>query len=148
MAAWGARLANALGGEGAVIALRGPLGAGKTTLVRGLLGALGHRGRVRSPTYTLVESYVTPALQVHHFDLYRLADPEELEFMGIRDYLEPGVVIVVEWPERGGAVLPRPDLDVTIGVRDEATRDLTVRALTPRGERLCEAIGIGTCPEI
>lgn len=93
----------------AVIGLVGPLGAGKTTLVRGIVAGLGHEGRVRSPSYTLVESYAVGALTVHHLDLYRLADPEELELIGVRDLATPDAVWLVEWPERGGDRLPPLD---------------------------------------
>ncbi len=112
MQALGTQLARGLS-AGQLIYIRGPLGAGKTTLVRGLLHALGHRTAVKSPTFTLVEPYVLNGLTLYHFDLYRLQQPEELEFMGWRDYLEQGVC-VVEWPERGGTVLPEPDLNVII----------------------------------
>jgi tRNA threonylcarbamoyladenosine biosynthesis protein TsaE len=112
MEALGARLATGLRGGG-LIYIRGPLGVGKTTLVRGVLRGFGHRGSVKSPTFTLVEPYNLDGQVLYHFDLYRLKQAEELEFMGWRDYVSEGVCLV-EWPERGESVLPTPDLDVMI----------------------------------
>ena len=111
--ALGAALAQACS-LGGVVHLVGDLGVGKTTLARGLMHALGHAGAVRSPTFTLVEPYETLSPKVYHFDLYRLGDPEELEMMGIRDYMEEGALVVIEWPERAGGVLPAPECRVEL----------------------------------
>lgn len=99
---------------GRVIHLRGDLGAGKTTVARGLLRALGYAGRVKSPTYTLVELYPLSSLNLYHFDFYRFKDQEEWLSSGFRDYFNPHSVCVVEWPERAGALLAPPDLEVRL----------------------------------
>ena len=115
--------------------LSGPLGAGKTTLVRGLMRGLGHQGPVRSPTYTLLEPYEMEAFCVYHFDLYRLADAVELEDFGARDYFHGRALCVVEWPERGEGALPCPDLVFDLRVFGDA-RMLFGSATTGEGWRV------------
>lgn len=125
MEALGATLARCVP-PGFLVHLEGDLGVGKTTLVRGFLRGLGYRGSVRSPTYTLVEPYEFPGepdgCTVHHLDLYRLGDPEELEWIGIRDLLDARSIALVEWPERGHGVLPAADLGIVISYLDSGRR--------------------------
>jgi len=108
----GARLADSM--TPAIVYLRGDLGAGKTTLARGFIHALGYTGKVRSPTYTLVEPYPCERCPVFHLDLYRLADAEELEWLGLRDMLAEPALLLIEWPERGSGILPPADLTIDI----------------------------------
>ena len=115
-----------------VVHLEGPLGAGKTTLARGLLRGLGHAGRVRSPTFTLLEPYELPGCLVVHLDLYRLADPGELDYLGLVDMLAAGSLVLVEWAARGGDRLPRADLRITLDYDADARRAVC-QALTPAG---------------
>jgi len=132
---FGKQLANLIsqnGTEGCVIYLHGELGAGKTTLVRAVLQGLGYHGRVKSPTYTLVERYDVEGKTVFHFDLYRLGDPEELEFMGIRDYLDSSAYMFVEWPERGLGYLAPADVDIKLAYHGEGRRIECV-SLTDKG---------------
>ncbi len=132
--AFGARLATRLP-QSSVVYLQGDLGAGKTTLVRGLLNGLGEMVRVKSPTYTLIEPYHLNGVDFYHMDLYRLADPEELEYLGIRDLPEEAVLLV-EWPERGFGMLPLPDLEISI-THQEGGRLLKLMPLSGVG---CEII--------
>jgi tRNA threonylcarbamoyladenosine biosynthesis protein TsaE len=118
---------------GRVLHLRGDLGAGKTTVVRGLLRGLGHTGRVKSPTYTLVEPYELSSLHFYHFDFYRLKNKEEWDEAGFREYFNAQSLCAVEWPERAGDLLPAPDLEVALFFDAEARR-ASVEARSPVGE--------------
>lgn len=125
--------------QGAVIYLHGDLGAGKTTFTRGVVQGFGHTGKVKSPTYTLVEPYELTRANVYHFDLYRLGDPEELEYMGIRDYFSEQAICIVEWPEKGGEFIPVPDLDITLSyVGDE--RKIVINSASERGIAIVEKL--------
>lgn len=133
-----------------VIFLEGQLGAGKTTFTGGVLKGLGHSGAVKSPTYTLVEPYENLRLPAYHFDLYRLGDPEELEYMGIRDYFDNHAICLMEWPKRGAGFLPEPDIVVQL-VSEPATDDkntivrkICLQANSQKGEAVLLALGLGT----
>ncbi|ALS31658.1 tRNA (adenosine(37)-N6)-threonylcarbamoyltransferase complex ATPase subunit type 1 TsaE [Pseudoalteromonas sp. NZS127] len=129
--------------QGAVIYLHGDLGAGKTTFTRGVVQGFGHTGKVKSPTYTLVEPYELERANVYHFDLYRLGDPEELEYMGIRDYFSAQAICVVEWPEKGGEFIPVPDLNITLSyVGDE--RNIVINSASERGSVIIEKLNNST----
>lgn len=136
--ALGRALATALAGRG-VVYLEGDLGAGKTTLTRGILRGYGHTGAVKSPTYTLVEPYELADATVYHFDLYRLTDPEELELLGIRDYCRPDTLSVIEWPGHGHPFLPPADLTITIRAITDG-RELRLVAHNEKGEAVLSAL--------
>jgi tRNA threonylcarbamoyladenosine biosynthesis protein TsaE len=126
--------------QGGVVFMLGDLGAGKTTTTRGVLRAYGHEGAVKSPTYTLVEPYELDGGHcVYHFDLYRLGEPEELEYMGIRDYFDVGNLCLVEWPNRGEGYLPKADLLVSLKVTAPG-RTVSLSAQTALGQKLLQLI--------
>lgn len=131
MEAFGAQLSTHLK-DGAVVYLEGNLGMGKTTLVRGILRGLGHVGPVKSPTYTIVEPYEINDLEVFHFDLYRVGDAEELEFMGIRDYFTDTSLCLIEWADMGRGVLPEADLIVSLDLIRQG-RNVVIEGRTGKG---------------
>lgn len=134
------RLAAALA-PGWCVFLSGELGAGKTTLARALLRALGHAGKVKSPSYGLLERYAPPWGVVCHLDLYRLSDPEELEFIGLRDLIEEDPLLLIEWPEHGAGVLPPPDLVIALTVCCPGGRDVALSGVSERARpRLAELL--------
>lgn len=138
--ALGARLSPLLE-PGLVITLRGDLGAGKTTLVRGLLRALGFTGRVKSPTYTLVEAYNLSRLHLYHFDFYRFQDPREWNEAGFREVAGTEAICLIEWPERARGQLPPVDLDISLSVSNES-RAASLSACSPAGARLLAALSL------
>lgn len=119
-----------------MIYLQGDLGSGKTTLVRGILRGFGHTGTVRSPTYTLLEPYALEAMRLYHLDLYRLGDPEEVEYLGLHDLPDARSLFLVEWPERGQGALPAPDMTILIEHRGDEARDLSLIAHSLYGAEL------------
>lgn len=139
--ALGKHIARGLRG-GAVVFLRGHLGAGKTTLSRGILEGFGHSGAVKSPTYTLVEPYDLKPWQLFHFDLYRLGDPEELEYMGIRDYFSDQTIALIEWDERGAGMLPSPDLILNLTAKDGG-REVSFEACSEAAHALVSSLEAG-----
>jgi len=133
--AFGRRLATVLM-PGMTVFLRGDLGVGKTTLCRGIVNGMGFKGNVKSPTYTLVEPYEMAEQRVYHFDLYRLGEPSELEYMGCRDYFDKDSICLVEWPDRGAGVLPEADLELDVQVQGRG-RCLVCR---PRSQMGCSVV--------
>ncbi len=123
-----------------IVYLVGDLGAGKTTLTRYWLHALGHQGNVKSPTYTLIEPYEIAGQPIYHFDLYRLNDPYELELMGIRDYLEqPNALLLIEWPSKGEPIVPAADIQIQLQVQGQQ-RQASVTAHSTYGEQVLQAL--------
>lgn len=118
---------------GMLVTLSGSLGAGKTTLTRGVLRGLGYTGRVKSPTYTLVEVYVFSRLNLYHFDFYRLIDPEEWQEAGFRDMFNETNLCLVEWPEKASGKLPPPDLNIRLEATPQETRSAHLTAHSARG---------------
>ena len=133
-AALATHMASALD-DGLVLYLHGPLGAGKTSFARALLTALGVGERVKSPTYSLVEGYMTRDRPAWHLDLYRIADPGELEWLGLDALADPAALVLVEWPERGAGALPAADLELQLDYAGQG-RQASLRGFTARGERL------------
>ena len=144
MRALGRTLGGALRSAGAgalVIGIEGELGAGKTTLVGGILDALGIAGPIRSPTYTLIEPYEAAGLQLYHIDLYRLSSAREVEALGIRDLLDARAVLLIEWPSRAAGALPPADLSISIEYQGGAQRRLlAAQAHSSAGDKLLEQI--------
>ncbi len=138
---WGRRLAQVVDMP-TVIYLHGDLGAGKTTLAQALLQALGVTPPIKSPTYTLIERYVTRIGTALHLDLYRLREAEELEFIGIRDHLAEPALWLIEWPERGRGFLPPADLSLTLTILPHGDHQVQWRALHARAERWMERLGL------
>ncbi|TAL85562.1 MAG: tRNA (adenosine(37)-N6)-threonylcarbamoyltransferase complex ATPase subunit type 1 TsaE [Rhodanobacter sp.] len=137
-AALGQALASRLQ-EGLVIYLHGPLGAGKTSFARALLQACGVQERIKSPTYSLMEGYLALGRPAWHLDLYRIADPGELEWLGLDALAQPDALVLVEWPERGAGVLPAADLELSLSYLGTG-RDAWLRGATARGEQVLQSL--------
>jgi len=133
----GKRIANLCPNQLFTIHLEGELGAGKTTFSRGFLRAFGHQGKVKSPTYTLVERYDVSNRTIFHFDLYRLTDPEELDYLGLDDYFSNNAICLLEWASQGGDFLPKPDLVINITYQNHA-RSADLVPLSPAAITLCQ----------
>jgi tRNA threonylcarbamoyladenosine biosynthesis protein TsaE len=141
----GAALAPSLAG-GMIVTLQGDLGTGKTTLVRGVLRALGVEGPIKSPSYTLVEHYPLSSIYFYHLDFYRFASPEEWETAGLAECFRDDAVCMIEWPERVAALLPRADLALSLALCDDGGRILTARAQSREGERCVSALAAAFPP--
>ncbi len=139
--AFAAKLAMAVSAP-CFIALQGELGAGKTTFARGFLQALGHQGKVKSPTYTILEPYQIGELTIYHFDLYRLADPEELELIGAHEMFNEKCINLIEWPEQGEGWLPQMDLWLKIDYSGQGRR-FALSATSQRGELILAGMQTG-----
>ncbi|MDO1530116.1 tRNA (adenosine(37)-N6)-threonylcarbamoyltransferase complex ATPase subunit type 1 TsaE [Fulvimonas sp. R45] len=138
--ALGRRFARALRHDGLVVYLHGDLGAGKTSFARALLGALGVGERIKSPTYSLVEGYQAQGRPAWHLDLYRIADPGELEWLGLDALADPAALVLVEWPERGRGALPAPDLEIALAHAGTGRR-AALRPLSARGRAVLARLG-------
>ncbi len=121
--------------ESFVLCFQGNLGAGKTTLIRAIIRELGVTGPIKSPTFSVVESYCASRV-IHHFDLYRLVDPEELEMIGFRDYFSPNVVCFIEWPERAASLLSSHDMTIELISTEATRRQLNIRVNTEVGQQV------------
>ena len=139
-AALGRQFADALQGSGLVVYLHGELGAGKTSFARALLGALGVGERIKSPTYSLVEGYRARGRPAWHLDLYRIADPGELEWLGLDALADPAALVLVEWPERGRGALPAADVRIDLAYAGTG-RQAVLHPLTARGRQVLARLG-------
>jgi len=126
---------------GWIVTLSGGLGAGKTTLVQGLLAEMGERGRVRSPTFTIVESYTPAGLEVHHLDLYRFQAPADWVDAGLDELINGRSILLIEWPEQGGHFVPAPDLTIKLEILDDSRR-ATLCACSPRAQKGLDSLGM------
>lgn len=136
--AWGEKIGRALKGRG-IVYLYGELGAGKTTLCRGILRSYAYSGAVKSPTYTIMEPYELDAVRIFHFDLYRLNDPDEWNYLGVDGFFSEQTLCLIEWPERVGGNLPMADLAVTLAYQEQG-RTMKIRALSDYGHGVLAAL--------